>query len=203
MSSFVFPALLGQSPNVLRTPVWKTNAQTALSGKQSALGYRLYPTIHFELEYELLNDSLATSDLKALMGLFNAVKGRFDTFLFTDPDYHAVTAMAFGTVATGVYTYQLTTIYENSGGPGYQELVQNLNGTPTLYANGTAISGSTYSIGPTGIVTFSTLPTVGYALTWTGSFYYRCRFDDDQLETTKFMKSLWSLKKLGFTSVKL
>ena len=37
----------------------------------------------------------------------------------------------------------------------------------------------------TGVVTFSTPPAVGAVLTWTGSFYYLCRFSEDTLDSTR------------------
>jgi hypothetical protein len=38
----------------------------------------------------------------------------------------------------------------------------------------------------------------GSALTWTGSYYYRCRFLQDTLEFNEFMNSLWEAKKVEF-----
>lgn len=205
----MFPTLIGLGWDVVRTPVWATSVQTSPSGKVSTVGKRLYPIIRWEMTFDLLRDVGApafsgVSEVLAVVGLFNAVQGRLDTFLYTDPDFNSVTGQVFGMVSAGVAGYQLYATYENSGGPGYNELVQNVNGTPTLYANGTLISNTTYSIGPTGIVTFSTLPTVGAVLTWSGQFYYRCRFDDDELKgLRKFMKKLWALDRLTFTSTKL
>jgi uncharacterized protein (TIGR02217 family) len=206
VSSFVFPTLQGLTFDVTRTPLWHTEVQIALSGKRSTMAYQQYPLIHFELVFSILRDDQATSDVKALVGLFNALQGSYDTFLFVDPDFNTFSSsnqQTFGTVTTGVTTYQLVASYQNSSGPGYGEIIQNINGTPVLYSNGVAISGSTYTIGPTGVVTFSTLPTVGHTLTWSGSFWYRCAFDEDKLDLIKFMNQWWSIKKLPFTSVKL
>lgn len=59
-----------------------------------------------------------------------------------------------------------------------------------------------YTISPSGVVTFSAAPPNGIALAWSGSFYRRCRFVEDQIELEKFMAKLWSLGKLEFLSVK-
>jgi len=205
MTSFVYPTLPGLTFDVLRTPMWHTESQSALSGKRSTLGYMQYPLIHFEHIYSVLRDDLTLSQLKAIVGLFNACQGRYGTFLFQDPDFNTFTAanaQQFG-LGNGTTTlFQLVALYQNSGGPGYGEIVQNLNGTPTIYSNGTAITTG-FSIGPTGIVTFSTAPASGAVLTWSGSFYYRCAFDEDQLDLTKFMNQWWTIKKLPFTTVKL
>jgi len=206
MTSFVYPAnILGLAFGVVRTPIWNTGEQVALSRKRSTIAYMAYPAIHFELEYELLRDDLTTSDLKAIVGLFNACQGKAGTFLFTDPDFNTFSSsnqQSFGTGDGTTTIFQLVAQYQNAGGPGYSELIQNLNGTPVLYNNGTII-GSGYVIGPTGIVTFSTAPLAGHALTWSGSFYYRCAFDEDKLDLSKFLNQWWKGKNVAFTSIKL
>lgn len=209
MTSFVYPNnILGLSFNCVRTPDWNTDVQKAQSGKRSTVGLMFYPLIHFELDYELLRDDLTTSDLKALVGLFNACKGQFDTFLFQDPDFNFFSPsnqQLFATADGTVGPFQLTATYQNPSGPGYPEMIQNLNGTPVVYGNGVALSNSRYGIGPTGIITFvgGQQPANGVALTWSGSFYYRCAFDEDKLDLSKFMNQWWAAKKVAFTSIKL
>lgn len=203
MSSLLYPALPGLKFEFLRYYMPSSDVQSALSGKASAISYRAFPLVHFEFDYEFLRDY--NGEKQALEGLINQMDGRFDSFLFNDPDFHTATAQSFGTVASGTTTYQLVVTNQNVGGPGRAELVQNVNPgvTPTLYAGGTVIPSGHYSIGPTGIVTFSTLPTVGAALTWTGAFYYRCRFDEDHYDFKKIMVGLWSVDKITFTSFTL
>jgi uncharacterized protein (TIGR02217 family) len=212
VSSLIFPTLQGLTFDVTRTPVWRTEVQTALSGKRSTLAYQQYPLVHFELSFSILRDDQATSDVKALVGLFNAVQGSYDTFLFIDPDFNTFGAsnpQAFGTGNGTAGPFQLVANYANAGGPGYGEIIQNSNplgfASVTLYDNGSLISSSNYTIGATGLVTFLTghFPAAGHALTWQGSFFYRCAFDDDKLDLTKFMTQWWTIKKLPFTSVKL
>lgn len=208
MSSFVFPTLQGLTFDVLRTPVWHTERQVALSGKRSTMAYMQYPLIHFELTFSILRDDLTPSDVKAIVGLFNVLQAGYDTFLFTDPDFNSFSSsnqQAFGTGNGTAGPFQLVANYQNSGGPGYGEIIQNLNGTPVLYDNGTIITSTNYTIGATGLVTFGAghFPVASHALTWSGAFYYRCAFDEDKLELTKFMNQWWTIKKLPFTTVKL
>ncbi len=203
MSNSIYPVLPGVTFDWLRAPRWNTTVQVALSGKSTAISYQLYPLIHFELNYDILQDRTAPSDIKALVGFFNSLQAGYDTFLFTDPDFNtfpSVLAQPFGTGDGSNKIFQLTAFYGNPGGEGYPEIVQNLNGTPVLYSNGTVIS-SGYTIGATGIVTFTTAPVVNAALTWSGSFYYRCAFDDDQLDIVKIMSGTWDGKGIKFTEV--
>jgi len=207
MSAYVFPSnILGLGWDIVRTPVWNTIVQTSPSGKTASISNQVYPLLHFELTYDLLRDDLSTSDLKAIVGLFNAVQGRYDTFLFTDPDFNSVTLQNFGTGNGTAGPYQLTATYGNTGGPYYSELVQNVNGTANVYVSGVLQTlGTAYTLGSTGIVTFLSghFPAAAAPITWTGSFYYRCRFDKDQLQLSKFMNQWWAAKQIAFTSVKL
>ena len=205
MSSLLFPTIPTLTFDVVRYPEWHTEKQMALSAKRSTLAYMLYPTIHFEYQYSVLRDDLAVSQLKAIYGLFMACKGSYDTFLFQDPDFSAFAStnqQQFGVGDGTTKTFQLVAYFQNTGGPGYGEIIQNLNGAPVIYANGT-VQSSGYTLGATGIVTFTTAPAAGVVLTWSGSFYYRCAFDEDKLDLAKFMNQWWTIKKLPFTTVKL
>lgn len=210
MSSQIYPVLRGLTFNVIRSYVWKSISQEAVSGKETAIGMRQYPRVHFELNYEMLLDRGTTSEIKSVVGLHNQMKGRVDTFLFTDPDFNAITsgtAAQYGQFGTGdgsTLIFQLVALYQNSGGPGQPEIIQNLNGAAVLYDNGAAISAANYTIGATGIVTFGSghAPASGHALTWSGSFYYRCRFDDDAISWKKETDKWWTAE-VHHTSVKL
>lgn len=194
MTSFVYPVLPGITFPYTRAPGWRTGLQEAVSGKESTIGYRQYPKIRWELQYELLRDNVTPSELKALVGLFNACHGRFDSFLYTDPDFSSVTTENFGTGNGTQTAFQLIATYQNSGGPGAPERIQNLNGSPSIFKAGVLQTIVTnYTLGATGIVTFVSPPAGAAALTWTGSFYYRCRFDEDELVPLKFMDRWWEM----------
>lgn len=201
MSGLVYPTLPGITFDSVRSAIFNTGLQASLSGKESRIAYQIYPLFQFDLTYELLRDYTTPSDLRALMGLFVACRGRFDTFLYSDPVYHTVTLNQFGTGDGATAAFQITATYQNAGGPGGPELVQNFNGTPQVFVNGVATSN--YTLGATGIATFAAAPALGAVLSWTGSFFYRCRFDDDTFGATQFMNKFWSTKKLTLKQIKL
>lgn len=185
----------------VRSPIWATGFQRALSGKASALSYQQYPRYHFELSFEYLRDDIAPSHLRSLAGLFNAMQGRADTFLFTSPAFNSVTTEPFGTGDGATVAFQLIANWQNAGGPGSPDIVQNLNGAPSIFKNAVLQSTpSQYTLGPTGIVTFVSPPAAAAPLTWTGSFYYRCRFTDDTLTLAEFVQKYWSTKSVSFES---
>jgi uncharacterized protein (TIGR02217 family) len=205
MSSLIYPASLpGLTYDNVRTPQFKTGVQTALSGKESRIAFQQYPRFRFELVYSWLDDSIAVSHLKALMGLFMAMKGRSDTFLYSDPTFNSVSAYQFGTGDGVTNQFQLTATYQNVGGPGAPELIQNLNGAPAITKAGVLQSTpSQYTLGPTGMVNFVGVPIAGAALAWSGSFYYRCRFVDDELSFSQFMRQWWETKTVALQTITL
>ena len=52
-------------------------------------------------------------------------------------------------------------------------------------------------------VTISPAPAAGAALSWTGTYFWLCRFDEDSLEFSNFMYLFWELKKCSFTTIRL
>jgi hypothetical protein len=214
MSSLVYPTgIKGLTFEGARTQLWKTGIQEAVSGKETRIAYQQYPRYRWELTYELLDHTLAVSEYKAVSGLIGAVNGAFDTFLYSDPVYNSVTDEKFGwtyavggtggsTQCDGIKTqFQLVAAFLNTGGPGVPEIIQNLNGTPVIKDNGSTVSAANYTISGQGIVTFNTPPTTGHSLTWTGGFYYRCRFESDEIPFSEFMSRWYSSKKISFKSV--
>jgi hypothetical protein len=52
------------------------------------------------------------------------------------------------------------------------------------------------------LVTFTTAPASGAALTWSGYYAFLCRFDDDVLDFEQFMSKLWEAKQVKFRSLR-
>lgn len=202
MSSLVLPSLQGLTWPIGRTTSFRTLTDVALSKRVATVGLQIYATYTYNLVYSLLRDDIATSDVKALVGLFNSCRGRFDSFLYTDPVWNTVAAEPFGFGDGTTTAFQIIATFKNTGGASAPDIVQNFNGVPTVFNNGVDAFG-TYTLGPTGIVTFTTAPIAGHALTWTGSFYQRCHFLQDTFQVHQFMNKWWEATALGFKSVLL
>lgn len=193
MSNAVFPVLAGLKFDSVKSPGFSTKIQRAVSGRELRAAFMAYPLWTFKLVYEVLRDDAENNELKTLVGFFTARQGSFDSFLYTDPSDNAVTAQGFGT-GNGVATqFQLIRAYGS-----FIEPVMNLNGTPSIYINGVLkTAGTDYTISA-GMVTFAAAPANAAALTWTGSYYYRCRFLHDSVDFSQFVSNLWELKKCEF-----
>lgn len=210
MSNAVFPALPGIAYSVTKAPTFSTVVAKNAAGKEVRVALWQDPIWKFELPFEFLRDDPNDSaylingqtELDTLMGFVVARQGSFDSFLYLDPTDNQATAQA--TIpATGDGSNKAFQLARQRGGNGYSETIQNINGTPTVYVAGVAQSGSAYTLSSTGLITFTTAPTIGQAVTWTGGFYFRCRFTQDESDFENWMNLLWKAQKIEFQSVKL
>ena len=47
-------------------------------------------------------------------------------------------------------------------------------------------------------IDFTPAPGANVALTWSGTYYFRCRFQQDQQEFKEFMRQLWEAGSVKF-----
>lgn len=197
-----FPTLSGIRWDVKKRPRFNTIVQRTASGKEIRSALMSYPLWEFELSYDVLRGDAINLELQTLMGFFEQMLGSCTAFNYTDPTDYSVTSQAFGT-GDGITTqFQLLRTLG-----GFIEPIQNVNSITGIYDNGSPVTqgagAGKYTINSTGLVTFGTAPASGHALTWTGTYYFLCRFLDDIAEFNNFMYNLWDCQKVGFISIKL
>jgi uncharacterized protein (TIGR02217 family) len=198
MSNAVFPTLSGIGWNIVRSPQFQTKTQRSISGRELRATFQQYPLWQFSLNYEFLRDGILGTDYDTITGFFLARQGSFDSFLFTDPYDNAVTDANIGTGNGSLTTFQLARSY-GAGGNLFTEPVNNVTTLSNVKVNGvTKTLGTDYTVSSTGLVTFATAPLNTYPVTWSGIFYYRCRFVEDVSAASIFMANLWELKKCDF-----
>lgn len=197
MSDAVFPSLPGLKWNIKRSPMWKNHKAESVSGKELSVALMAYPNRKYQLAYEVLRAG-AEAELQQLEGFFNSRRGSHDTWLYNDPDDNSVTDQSFGTGDGSKVAFPLL-----RARGGFLEPVQAVNGVPTIEVDGVAKTLTTdYTISALGVVTFTAAPALGAALTWSGAYYWRCRFTLDSLDFDQFMQDLWQLQRLEFRTVK-
>lgn len=192
MSAAIFPSLPGVAWPKPKAPIWSTKVQQAVSGRELRAAFRQYPIYKFTLTHDFLRGG-AEQEFQTLIGFFNARKGSWDSFLYADPADNAVAAQSFGTGNGATTQFQLVRTFG-----GDIEPVMNLNGNPAIYKAGVLQTAGTHYTVSNGLITFATAPANGNALTWTGGYYYRCRFERDSEDFEGFLQDLWSLKKISF-----
>jgi len=205
MSQAIFPVLPGLTWPQTKSPQFNNAVKRTPSLREYRAAYAQYPLWTFTLSYDFLRDSATFPELQALIGFFLARQGSFDNFLYDDSSDDVVVDQVFGT-GDGVNTvFPLIRTY-GAGGFTAVDVVQNVNAIINIKDNGTAIlqgSGAgKYTVDSLGNITFGTIPIAGHTLTWTGAYYYRCRFLTDTQTFSKFMNNvlgggLWDLNSQG------
>jgi uncharacterized protein (TIGR02217 family) len=203
----ILPAVPGLGWSVSKAPRFATRVQKAISGRELRVADQILPVWIWTLTYPFLRDAHDTrgqgglgvgyDELRTLAGFFLQQQGSFQPFLFDDPTDDTVTAQAIGTGNSSATVFQLVRSFG-----GFTEPVVAPNAVTAIYFNGVLQSASHYSVDPaTGVVTFTTAPPTGQAITADFTYYFRVRFADDTSEFENFMYQLWSLKQLKLQSV--
>jgi len=194
-SGLTFPALPGLNWNSLKTPVWSSKIQTSVNGKELRAALFSRPRWKFSLSYEVLRAD-THQELQNLMGFFMLMKGSFDDFYYVDSTDNAAADVQFGIGDGSTRTFPISRPIG-----GYTDGVL-VNGSPTVKVGGatTAVT-TTYGINDSA-VTFAAAPAIGAVLTWSGNFYFRCRFLADAADFENFMYQLWQMKKLELITIK-
>lgn len=122
---------------------------------------------------------------KSLVAFYNACRGSLYAFRFKDfrdyqDDGNGVLGLT-GLAVAATTAYQMYKNYSVSPNLYQRMIVKPTVGATKVYNNGVLqILGVDYNIDEsTGIVTFTSQPTVGHTLTWTGTFEVPARFDSD------------------------
>lgn len=205
-----------------KTPHFNNMTEKPAAGRgRATIAMMPYPTWDFELDLNYVQggETLQASVLQWFLGCYMACCGSGGFFLFTDPADSAVenpdglgdteqslmlnvtpgAGVPMGTTGDGVSTqFQLA----RSIGQGV-DILQNVSNV-TVFVNGTHVTALT--IGPTGVVTFTTAPANNAVLTWQGSFQYLCQFTEDTLKDLARVSRnpngyLWSCAAVAFESV--
>lgn len=196
-----FPVLTGQGWPFVRATIWSTSREVSFNGTSTAFPNWSYPRYQFTLNYGFLGagniNGLSNTDWQTLAGFYDQMLGGAALFQFNVPDDTSVTSQAFGTGNGTTTKFQLVRTLGGATCPVYAIL------TSVIKDNGVTKTPVTdYTIDDYGMVTFVVAPVNTHALTWTGTYNWYCRFDDDNVEFTNVMTRIWTCTKLSFTTVK-
>lgn len=202
MSNLLYPSVMGLTVPVKRFDEWSTTVQHSVSGKMVKLSLFQNPIWHWELKYGYLKDSGSPpTAFRTIMDFHNRMGGSFDTFLYPDPDDNSVTDEPFGTGDGTTVTFNLLRHWVSGG---FGEWIQNINVLTNVKINGTTkTNGVDYNLNSIGQITFVVPPVNTAVLTWTGTYFFRCMFEEDKLEFDKTMNLLWEIQVVKIQSVKL
>ena len=183
--------------------MWSTNIQTSVSGKETGVGTQSYPRWQWSLTYNFLRSD-STAEFQTLVAFFNSQQGMLSSFLYQDADDNTVTGQLIGTGDGATTTFQLARRF-GSTTIGFIEPMFAPNLVSHVYVNGAAASGwtvSLYGSATPGVITFTTPPAAGSAITVDFSFYFPCRFLSDSQDFSLFLNRVYKTDSLKFVSLK-
>lgn len=122
--------------------------------------------------------------IEELRGIFYDRMGDLRTFLLKDFSDYIATDEVFGLGDGNETAFQLIKTYTAGYNP-YERPIRHIKaGTLVLKRAGVEVSEgdspTEVTVSSTGLVTFTTAPSVGQELTWSGEFYVPVNFDGDQ-----------------------
>ena len=137
-------------------------------------GFQVEPGAIMRPYVPATSSGVTVSDAKTLFGFVNSVRGRYDTFLWLDPDFNTVTGQKFGTGTGSATAFQLIAQYSTDGSTlgalGAPDLVQNVAAAPFIYKNAGDWRGNElqYSTARTNLV-FSSQTISGWTINGTAT----------------------------------
>jgi uncharacterized protein (TIGR02217 family) len=191
----LFPNTPGITWPVKKMPGFATQIQSSLAGRRTPVRFQLEPRWSYELKIEFLRNFGGRLEFQNLLNVFAQTSGSYGTFLFDDIDDNAVTDQTIGIGDGANKVFALLRTYA-----GFNQRVAATKAAPVIKVAGSVVSSGQYTISNTGVVTFTTAPGAGQAVTWTGGYYWVCRFDDDQLDLSQFMSNWWEVSSLKFST---
>jgi uncharacterized protein (TIGR02217 family) len=191
MSDALFPTLPGLAWSTFKRPVFNSRVQTSVNLSELRASFSATPIYRFRLSYEVLVQDAVVDELRTLAGFFQARRGRFDSWRYRDPDDHRVVRQGLG-VGDGTRTvWPLVRSFGES-----TERVAQVEAIEEVRVND--VPTTAYTLSGTGVLTFVEPPAVSAAVDWSGTYWHRCRFVNDEQEFEQFLHRLWKAQSVDF-----
>ena len=150
-------------------------------------------------------------DLAAVVAFFEARNGRLHGFRFKDwADFKSClpsqtsgpTDQPIGTGNGSATLFQLTKRYASGAQSWTRAITKPVAGTVTVALNGTPQPSSWSVSTATGLITFTTAPALGVAITAGFEFDVPVRFDTDALDVTLDLERLGSITSIPLLEIR-
>jgi uncharacterized protein (TIGR02217 family) len=161
--------------------------------------------------YDVAYGIRRADDLAAVVAFFEARNGRLHGFRFKDwADFKSclpsqtpgATNQPIGTGNGSATLFQLTKRYTSGAQSWTRAITKPVAGTVTIAMNGTPqVSGWSVST-TTGLITFTTAPAAGVAITAGFEFDVPVRFETDALDVTLDLERLGSITSIPLVEIR-
>lgn len=191
MSDYMFPDL-ALGGEFTKAPRFNTKILKSVNGRELRASYQATPTYEITLQIPVIDEK--AGNLKIIEDFFIARRGSFDSFLFKMPWDNVYDCTFIGDGSTT--SFQL---YNGSLPLGNTEqfktedpLMWDVDLDQPMWTDpDERMWAMQYSVSKTGVLTLPVPLAVGDSVTAKGTFYYRCRFADDNQAFTLFTYRLW------------
>ena len=162
--------------------------------------------------YDVAYGIRRADDLAAVVAFFETRNGRLHAFRFKDwADFKSClpsqtpdpTNQPIGTGNGSATLFQLTKRYTSGAQSWTRAITKPVAGTVTIALNGTAQASGWSVSTTTGLITFSTAPAAGVAITAGFEFDVPVRFDTDALDVTLDLERLGSITSIPLIELRL
>ena len=207
MSDELFPELPGLEWESTKTPIFNTRIMESANGRELRASYQAVPKYKISMSFAFLRESNGKSELQQLESFFLERRGAFDSFFLKMPEDNQYTCTYDGDGSTT--SYQLYKQMHTSQIPlAHTKAETVFEIEPTFWNEDDEQQfwsdddddlfwdDTTAQITKSGIVTLSNPLKQGHQFDVKGTYYYRCRFADDEQQYTNFMSKLWNAKKV-------
>ncbi len=161
--------------------------------------------------YDVAYGIRRADDLAAVVAFFEARNGRLYGFRFKDwADFKSClpslapgpTDQPIGTGNGAATLFQLTKRYSSGAQSWTRAITKPVAGTVTIALNGTPQASGWSVSTSTGLITFTTAPALGVAITAGFEFDVPVRFDTDALDVTLDLERLGSITSIPLVEIR-
>ncbi|EPQ0791593.1 DUF2460 domain-containing protein [Acinetobacter baumannii] len=203
MSDVLFPELPGLEWDLTKTPMFNTKIMQSVNGRELRASYQAVPKYQISMSFAFLRESKGRKELQQLEGFFLERRGSFDSFLFKMPEDNEFQCTFIGDgVQTSFQLYkQINTtqipLQHTQAEQSEDPLMWSENASKPMWSDPESQMWLLqFVITNNGMLQLSIPLLEGESITVTGTFYYRCRFADDEQQYTNFMSNLWKAGKV-------
>lgn len=206
MSDVLFPELPGLEWELTKTPIFNTKIMTSVNGRELRASYQSVPKYNISMSFAFLRENKGRTELQQLESFFLARRGAFDSFLYKMPEDNAFECAFVGDGTTTTYALHKqmhempipvshTMPTTEPANPDMWNQTESKN----MWDGNTAKqmwNQTTAGITADGQLILSEPLAEGQRISITGTYYYRCRFKEDEQQYANFMHQLWKAQKV-------
>lgn len=205
MSDVLFPELPGLEWELTKAPIFNTKIMTSVNGRELRASYQSVPKYNISMSFAFLRETKGRAELQQLESFFLARRGAFDSFLYKMPEDNTFECEFIGDGSTT--TYVLHKQMHDTPIPISHTMPMTEPANPDMWTDDTQGMWDSNAVKPMwnqavvgitsdGQLILSEPLAEGQRILVTGTYYYRCRFKDDEQQYANFMHKLWKAQKV-------